>query len=60
MTNRDINVSTLPWTGVLVFLALVMLSGCHSPKDSQMYFSKAAAEDPMLVQLHRTPLYTVF
>lgn len=25
-----------------------------------MYFSQAAAEEPLLVQLHRTPLYTVF
>lgn len=60
MTNRDIGVSTLRWTGALIFLAVVMLSGCHSPKDSQIYFSRAAAEDPTLVQLHRTPLYTVF
>ena len=40
--------------------ALLILTACHSPKDSQYYFSKAAAEDPLLEPLHSTPLYTVF
>jgi hypothetical protein len=40
--------------------ALLLLTACHSPKDSQYYFSKAAAEDPLLEPLHSTPLYTVF
>ncbi len=40
--------------------ALLILAACHSPMDSQHYFSKAAAEDPLLEPIHSTPLYTVF
>ena len=40
--------------------ALLILAACHSPMDSQHYFSKAAAQDPLLEPIHSTPLYTVF
>ena len=40
--------------------ALLILTACHSPMDSQDYFSKAATEDPLLEPIHSTPLYTVF
>ena len=41
-------------------VALLILTACHSPQDSQHYFSKAAAQDPLLEPIHSTPLYTVF
>jgi hypothetical protein len=33
---------------------------CHSPRQSQMYFADAAAQDPMLELLHETALYSVY
>jgi hypothetical protein len=48
-------------TGIILAVATAAVaSGCYSPRDSQLYFSKAAADDPLLEQLHRTPLYTVY
>ena len=50
----------VPFRLILLAAGVALLTACHSPLDSQHYFSKAATEDPLLEPIHTTPLYTVF
>ena len=41
-------------------LTLVLATACYSPRSSQQFFVRAAAEDPNLELIYQTALYSVF